>query len=665
MRRKPAVTVAFCLLFMLSVSHAADLDAPSDTATSSNPNVQLPNITVTASPLAEPGAELIQPSAVLSGPELDDRRGNTLGETVNQIPGVQSSYFGAGVGRPIIRGLEGARVQVLEGGISSLDLSGASNDHAVTIDPFLADQIEVLKGPSTLLYGAGAIGGVVNVVDGRIPETPVDGVTGRAQLEGNTVDDERNGVARIDAGNGTIAVHGDYVRHFADDYDIPRGGTLENSDVSTRSSAGGVGYTGDSAFAGVSVSQFEDHYGIPTGPSDGPIDPDVEATRIDMRQTRVDVKAGLLQPTSWLDRLTLRFGHNDYEHLEHAVDEDDGTLFKNDGYEARLEAVHAKVGAWRGSFGLQYGDRDFSAIGEETIVPNTKVTQTGVFVVEEANYAPVRLQLGARYDDNKLDPAAGNEATFSAVSLSGGATWDFAKDWHVALNLDRAQRAPDEEALFVNGAHDATGSFEIGDPNLQTETANQIDLALHYHSDDVQASIGTYYNRFDDFIYLEDTAEVEDDLPVRIWSQHDATFHGFEGEAKLKVAENAAGRFDLRAFGDTVRAKLTDGAGNLPRISPARVGLSLLWNRDAWRASLGAIRYARQDDVAPFETPTDGFTLVNAHISYDFHTGPTTWEAFVDGSNLGNEEARLATSFLKDRAPLPGRAVIFGVRSYF
>ena len=665
MRRKPAVTVAFCLLFMLSVSHAADLDVPSDTATSSDPNVQLPNITVTASPLAEPGAELIQPSAVLSGPELDDRRGNTLGETVNQIPGVQSSYFGAGVGRPIIRGLEGARVQVLEGGISSLDLSGASNDHAVTIDPFLADQIEVLKGPSTLLYGAGAIGGVVNVVDGRIPETPVDGVTGRAQLEGNTVNDEQNGVARIDAGNGTIAVHGDYLRHFADDYDIPHGGTLENSDVSTRSSAGGVGYTGDSAFAGISVSQFEDHYGIPTGPSDGPIDPDVEATRIDMRQTRVDVKAGLLQPTSWLDRLTLRFGHNDYEHLEHAVDEDDGTLFKNDGYEARLEAVHAKIGAWRGSFGLQYGDRDFSAIGEETIVPNTKITQTGVFVVEEANYAPVRLQLGARYDDNKLDPATGNEATFSAVSLSGGATWDFAKDWHVALNLDRAQRAPDEEALFVDGAHDATGSFEIGDPTLQTETANQIDLALHYHSDDVQASIGTYYNRFDDFIYLEDTAEVEDDLPVRIWSQHDATFHGFEGEAKLKVAENAAGRFDLRAFGDTVSAKLTDGAGNLPRISPARVGLSLLWNRDAWRASLGAIRYARQDDVAPFETPTDGFTLVNAHISYDFHTGPTTWEAFVDGSNLGNEEARLATSFLKDRAPLPGRAVIFGVRSYF
>jgi iron complex outermembrane receptor protein len=665
MLRKSYLSAALAAMLTAPLVYADDA-APADQTR--NDKTELPSVTVTASPLAEPGAELIQPSAVLSGAELDDRRGNTIGETVNQIPGVQSSYFGAGVGRPIIRGLEGSRVQVLEGGISSLDLSGASNDHAVTIDPFLADQVEVLKGPSTLLYGAGAIGGVVNVVDGRIPESPVDGVHGRAQLEGNTVNDEKNGVARVDAGNGEFAVHGDYVRHFADDYDIPGGGTLLNSDVSTRSSAGGVGYTGSSAFAGASVSQFETHYGIPTGPSDGPIDPDIETTRIDMKQTRVDLKAGLLQPTDWLDRLTLRYGHNDYQHVEHAIDEEEGTLFKNDGYEARLEAVHAKVGAWRGSFGLQYGDRDFSAIGEETIVPNTKIKETGVFLVEEANFNPLKLQLGARYDNNKLDPETGGGLTFNATSLSGGAIWNFTDNWHVALNLDRAQRAPDEEALFVYGAHDATGSFEIGDPNLQKETANQIDIALHYHSEDVQASIGTYYNRFDDFIYLAETGQTdpEEGLPIRQWSQHDATFHGFEGEAKFKLAEsNDWGRFDLRAFGDTVRAKLTDGAGNLPRIAPARLGATLMWTRDVWRASLGAIRYAKQDDIAQFETPTDGFTLVNAHLSYDFKAGPADWELFLDGVNLTNQEARMATSFLKDRAPLPGRAVIFGVRSFF
>lgn len=623
---------------------------------------QLDKIEVTASPLAQPGGEMIQPSAVLSGTDLDDKRAGTLGETINKIPGVQSSYFGAGVGRPIIRGLEGSRVSVLEGGISSMDLSGASNDHAVTIDPFLADQIEVLKGPSTLLYGSGAIGGVVNVVDGRIPESPIDGIHGRAQLNGDTVSDARNGVARVDAGNGTFAMHADYVRHFTDDYDIPDGGKLYNSDTSTHSDAFGVGYTGTSAFAGVSFSQYESHYGIPPAP-----DAD-EITRIDMKQNRVDFKAGLLNPTDWLERVTLRYGHNDYQHVEHAVDEVDGTLFKNNGNEVRLEAVHSKFGAWRGSFGLQYGDRDFSAAGEETIVPNTIIKETGVFVVEQADYDPVDLQVGARYDDNKLSPDGGESVTFDTLSLSAGAKFKLAEHWDLHLNLDRAQRAPDEEALFVDGAHDATGSYEIGDPNLQKETANQVDLALHYESDDVQASIGAYHNKFDDFIYLAETGQVdaEEGLPIRQWSQHDATFHGFEGEAKFKLADSDWGRFDARVFADTVRAELTDGAGNLPRIAPGRVGASLLWKQNGWRASVGAVRYEKQDKVAEFETPTDAFTLVDAHLSYEFSAGgSTTMEVFADGANLGNQTARMATSFLKDWAPLPGRNLTFGIRAYF
>lgn len=663
----PRLTRLSAALSALLLSGYACADGADATDQNPPPETTLPGVTVTASPLATPGAEMIQPSKVLAGPELDDHRANTIGETVSQIPGVQSSYFGAGVGRPIIRGLEGSRVSVLEGGISSMDLSGASNDHAVTIDPFLADQVEVLKGPSTLLYGSGAIGGVVNVVDGRIPESPVDGVHGRFQLNGDTVSDERNGVGRIDAGNGEFAVHADYVRHIADDYDIPKDGTLLNSDVSTRSSAFGVGYTGTSAFAGVSVSQYKTDYGIPVGPSNQPVDPDEETTRIDMKQTRVDFKAGLLQPTDWLDRLTFRYGHNDYQHLEHPVDEPDGTLFKNNGYEMRLEAVLARMGAWRGSFGVQYGDRDFSAAGEETIVPNTKIKETGVFLVEEANYDPFEFQLGARYDDNKLDPVTGDNVKFNALSLSGGAKWAFANHWDLNLNLDRAQRAPDEEALFVDGAHDATGSYEIGDPNLKKETSNQVDLALHYHSDDVQASIGAYINHFDDFIYLAETGQTdpEEDLPIRAWSQHNAKFHGFEGEAKVKLAQGPWGRFDVRVFADTVRAQLTDGAGNLPRIAPGRLGVSLMWEDQDWRASLGAVGYARQDDVAQFEDPTPGFTLVNAHLSRQFHMGADTWELFLDGQNLGNQTARMATSFLKDRAPLPGRALMFGVRNYF
>jgi len=663
MPRSNLLALSIATLLFAPLVHAEDTaDAGGDP--SHKDPVSLQELTITASPLAQPDVELIQPSAALSGSELDDRRGGTIGETVNQIPGVQSSYFGAGVGRPIIRGLEGTRVQVLEAGVSSLDLSGASNDHAVTIDPFLADQVEVLKGPSTLLYGVGAIGGVVNVVDGRVPEKPVDGVHGRFQLGGDSVSDEKNGVGRVDAGNGEWALHADYSRRFADDYSIP-GGTLLNSDSSTRSDAFGVGYTGNSAFAGVSVSQLENHYGIPLGPSNAPVDPDLEAVRLDMHQTRVDAKAGLVQPTSWLESVTLRFAHNDYQHTEHAVDEMDGTLFHNKGYESRLEAVHAPLGAWRGVFGIQYGDRDFSAIGEETIVPNTKIKDSGVFLVEQADFKPFKLQLGARYDQRTLDPDTGDHVSIPALSLSGGAIWEFAEHWHLALNLDRAQRAPDEEELFVHGAHDATGSFEVGDPDLRRETANQADLALHFHTQDVQASVGVYANRFKDFIYLAETGQQEEDLPLRQWAQHDARFHGVEGEIKVKLAESGWGRLDLRSFGDSVRATLTDGAGNLPRIAPSRFGSNLMWTLDRWRASLGAVRYAKQDKLAAFETPTAGYTWVTAHLSYDLSHGGTDWELFADANNLGNQEARAATSFLKDRAPLPGRAIACGVRAYF
>lgn len=658
--------LALSIAALLSAPHVfADALDDANSSTAPKDATPLQEVTVTASPLAQPGDELIQPTDTLSGTALDDSRGGTIGETVSQIPGVQSSYFGAGVGRPIIRGLEGSRVQVLEAGISSMDLSGASNDHAVTIDPFLADQVEVLKGPSTLLYGAGAIGGVVNVVDGRVPEKSIDGVHGRAQIGGNTVSDERDGIVRVDAGNGEFALHADYARHFADDYSIPHDGTLVNSDVSTRSTGFGVGYTGADAFAGMAVSKLENHYGIPVGPSDGPIDPDLETIRLDMRQTRVDLKAGLTQPLSWLDRVTFRFGHNDYQHLEHAIDEEAGTLFKNKGYEARVEAVHAPLGAWHGAFGLQFGERDFSAIGEETIVPNTNVKEHGFFLLEQADYAPFKLQLGGRADHRALDPDAGARTSFNALSLSGGAIWEFADHWHLALNLDRAQRAPEEEELFVHGPHDATGSFELGDPNLGRETANQVDLGLHYHSDVVQASVDVYRNRFRKFIYLAATGLDEENLPVRQWSQHDAIFRGIEAETKFRLAENASGRYELRLFGDSVRAELTDGGGDLPRIAPARFGTSLQWERDGWRASFGAIGYARQDRVAEFETKTDGYTLVNAHLSYGFTAGPAQWELFLDGSNLGNQQARAATSFLKDRAPLPGRSIVFGVRSYF
>ncbi|HET6603001.1 MAG TPA: TonB-dependent receptor [Xanthomonadaceae bacterium] len=680
------------LAMMAALGHDA-MAAPEPQDHRHEPPRRLEEITITASPLDSSGEDLVQPVDVIVGPELDAAKAGTLGETVARQPGVQSSFFGAGVGRPIIRGLEGARVQVLEGGTSSLDASTVSADHAVSIEPFLADQIEILKGPAVLLYGSGAIGGAVNVVDGRVPESlPAQALTGRAELRGNTVSDERTAMARIDAGAGSLALHADAFWRDAEDYEIPgfaeiaslreaehededqAFGVLPNSAVETRGGAIGASWIGERGFIGAAVSTYRTLYGVPghgheeeedheEGHEDEEEHADEDAVRIDLDQTRVDLKAALLDPWRGFDKISVDLVRNEYEHVELEGDEV-GTRFQNEGVESRIEAVHAPLGNWRGAFGLQSGRRDFSAVGEEAFVPPTETRDTGLFWIEEGDFDAWKLELGARYDDVEVDALGFDRADFGALSLSAGALWRATEAVHLSFSVDRAERAPTTEELFSSGPHLATRTFELGDPDLDTEIANQFELGLHVHRDPVTARVAVYQNRFDDFIYLVDVGEEADGLPVRQWSQADVRFRGIEAEIDWRIADNEAGAFDLRLFGDTVEAELEDG-GHLPRIAPARFGAGLTWERDGWRASLGAVRYADQDDVAAGETPTDGYTLVDAHLSRHFDIDDLAWEVFLDGRNLTDREARVHTSFLKDVAPLPGRAVAFGVRVFF
>jgi len=660
--------LALAIAALLPFSALAQTDGTDDGANPSRRHeTELEQVVVTAIPNAEPGAELLRPVSVITGAELETRRSNTIGGTVDRVPGVQSASFGPAVGRPIIRGLEGARVQVLQSGVGALDVSTVSADHALTIEPFLADQIEILKGPSTLLFGSGAIGGVVNMVDGRIAERPVEGFNGRAELHGNTVNNERAGMIRLDAGNGAAALHVDYVRRDGDDFDLPDG-TLLNSAIDQKSGAFGAGYASDIGFLGVSVSRYDSLYGIPLGPSNaepeqGEEEPEV--IRLDQEQTRVDVRGGIYSPWSWLDKLSFRFADNDYEHVELA-DGEVGTRFTNDAWEGRIEAVHAEFGGWTGAFGYQASSRDFAAIGAEAFVPPTTTDDWGLFLIERRDFDPFEIELGARYDSVDSETATGLSSDHSPVSLSAAGLWRFSESWHASLNLDRAQRAPVAEELYSDGPHEATGSFEIGDPDLDPETANQIELGLHFHQGAIEAKLAVYYNRFDDFIYLAESGEFdpEEGLPIRLWNQADAEFRGVEGELNWTFAENASGDWQLHAIGDLVDGELRDG-GNLPRIAPARLGADLRWTRGPWRASLGAIHYFEQDDVAEFEQATDGFTLVDAHVSYAFDVGPTEWEAFLDGTNLGDTNARLHTSLLRDRSPVPGLGVQFGLRTFF
>ncbi len=690
---------------------------------------ELSTVKVTASPLQGDAESLARPVDVLAGERLDEQKAGTLGDTVAKLPGVQSTFFGPGVGRPIIRGQEGPRVAVLSNGMGNMDASTVSADHATSIEPFLADQIEVLKGPATLLFGSGAIGGAVNVVDGRIArELPDRPLSGRAELRGNSVNDERSGMFRLDGVSGNVVLHVDGLVRNGDDFripgyavidgledhsghdhaegdtDEPRRGRLDNSSIRTR--AGGVGATwlGDEGYFGVSASTYRTNYGIPNGAhvhADDDHDHDHDHdhgdeeegdehdVRIDMVQNRFEAKGGIYQPTSFLKNINLRTAYTDYEHTELEAGTP-ATRFTNRGIEARLEAVQEQIGGWDGAFGLQFGNSDFGAKGEEAFVPDTGTKNIGLFVLQEKQFGPFKLELGGRHDQVKLDPTGDYRARkFDATNLSAAGIWTLNDAVDLRFGIDSSERAPTNEELYAAGAHIATRSLEIGDANLKTERGQRVELGIHTHSDRVDFSASIYQTRFKDFIYLADTGVVES-LPVRLWTQQDATFKGAEAEALFHLFEGNAGDWDLRVFGDYVKAEL-DGSGSrsvdiavphgdhnhnytvdlantgyLPRIAPGRVGADLRWSRDGWRASVGAVRYSSQKDVAQNEDPSNGYTLVDAHLAYRWdRTDSNSYEVFLDGNNLTNREVRPHTSLLRDYSPLPGRGVAFGIRAYF
>jgi iron complex outermembrane receptor protein len=713
---------------LLASALALALATPAALAqTGASDATDLKAVVVTASPLKGNAESVATPVEVLYGEQLDRSKAATLGDTVAKLPGVQTTYFGTGVGRPIIRGQEGPRVQVLSGGLGSMDASTVSADHAVSIEPFLADQIEVLKGPATLLFGSGAIGGAVNVVDGRLPDQiPDRPLSGRAELSGNRVNNERTGMFRLDGVNGNWVLHVDGLVRNTDDYDIPGyaqvehedhddheedhaheeqvRGKLPNSSVRTRAGAVGATWLGEGGYFGIAASTYRNNYGIPDGAhvhgeddhdhDDDDHDHDDEeheehgSVRIDMVQNRVDMKAGIYDPVAFLQSINLRAAHNDYEHVE-LEGGMPATRFTNKGYEARLEAVQKEVNGWRGAFGVQFGSTDFGAVGEEAFVPSVTTNTLGVFVLQEKDFGAWKVELGGRYDRVELDPVDRAAQDYSAGNLSAAAIWRINDGFDLRLGVDRSERAPTNEELFAGGVHVATQSIEIGDAQLDTEKGLRGEVGLHWHSDRVDMKFAVYQTNFDDFIYLADTGVAEQGYPVRLWTQADATFRGAEAEARIALADSAAGQWDLRVFGDYVRAEL-DGSGTrqvdfevphgdhshaysvelaqggyLPRIAPMRFGADLNWSLGGWRASLGAVRYSKQDDVAENEQASPGYTLVDANLAYRWDLTASSWEVFVNGRNLTDREARPHTSLLRDYAPLPGRAIGFGIRAYF
>lgn len=681
-------------------------------------------IIVTASPVGRTVGETIVNTSVIADEELQRRLENSIGETLRREPGISSTYFGPGASRPVIRGLGGDRIRVLDAGIGSIDASATSPDHAVSVEPATAERIEIVRGPATLLYGSSAAGGVVNVFNGRIPsEAPEGGVDGALRTGLSTVDEGIEAAGGFDVtlgefGDGVLVFHGDGFYREADDYDIPgfaesanmraaeeeeeegedheeeeeAFGILENSAFETKGGSAGLSWVFENGFFGISGTAMDTNYGVPGGhghghdededhddedddhdDEDGHDEEEEEegGVIIDLKQRRLDLAGGVEGDFALFQKINIRFGYADYEHSEFEPNGEVGTVFSNEGWEGRLELVtktsELAGGDLNGAVGFQYRSRDFSAIGEEAFVPPTTSDQFGVFALQELAVGAWRLEVGGRYEHTEHEvEETGFTRTFDGFSVSGGVGVNLSENVFLGATGFRTERAPSIEELFSNGPHLATDAFEIGDPTLDEEVALGVEATARFTTDRVKIAVNGFYTSYSDFIYEIATGEEEDELPVFQFIANDATFRGFEAEIDAELAK--FGSIDIHgdAAVDYVRATAdVTGNDNLPRIPPLS-GLIGLEARTKHVDVRGEFEFAaEQDDVTEFELPTDAYQVFNAFVTLRPFPETSGLTVRVAGTNLTDEDVRLHTSFLKDVAPLPGRNFKISVQGTF
>jgi len=644
--------------------------------------VELDSVVVSASGLGKQSHEMTMPVAGMEGQELVMRREATLGETLQGMPGVHSSSFGAGAARPVIRGLDGARVKVLSDGVELLDASTISPDHAVVSEPLLAERIEVLKGPATLLYGGGAIGGVVNVIDRKVPtHVPEKGYEGELELRANSVANEGAGVFGITAGSGNFAVRAEGAKRQADEYEIPGSpNRQEGSYNDTDSFTLGASFIGERGYLGAAYTEQNNRYGLLAhehadchthgrdwhcGGHGHSHDHDEEhgaVPYVDMQQKRWDLRGELGDPLPGFELARLRVGHSNYQHEEIEGGEV-GTRFDNDATDARLELTHQPLFGWRGVVGAQTLRRDFEAAGEEAYVPPTLTRNHGVFLLEEYTAGAWRYELGLRHEWQDIDADGQRNTDHKGTSVSAGAVWTFAPQYSLGFSLSRSQRLPTAEELYAYGPHAASRTVELGNIELDEETSHNAELTLRKFAGRTTFSFSLFRNQVDDFIFAADTGhDIGGGYREIEYRQQDAVLTGAEGEVRFQATDATA--FTL--FGDHVRGKLRDGGGDLPRIPADRLGVRLDQSfTPALNGQLEFYRVQRQDDLADYETETGGYNMLGAGLSYAGSLKQSDYLIYLKGNNLLDEKARQHTSFIKDDVLLPGRNLTVGVRLAF
>ena len=671
---------------------------------------RLQQVTVTGNALGN--AEGIQAVQVLQGEALMLNSQSTLGETLALTPGVSSSYFGPNASRPIIRGMDGDRIKILNNSASSHDVSALSNDHAVPSDPLTVERIEVLRGPSAIMYGGSAVGGVVNLIDNRIPTQPMEGLSGKADVGWSTVNKESRAAVMLESGNERYGLHVDAFGRHSGDMGVPdtlactKSGSepsakaICNSANTSRGYALGGSVFWDKGYLGLSGTHYNSTYGTVAE----------DTVTIGMKSDRYALETEIRHPLRGWENMRVQFSNTNYQHTESSPEGD--TVFSQDGQELRWSAKHQAVaspwGQWQGVVGWQGEDSRFAANGAEAFMPSTKTRQSAIYLVEELKKPWGGFSFGLRSEAVKVngdafDPegstrdTAATTKTFSPVSSSLGVLYKLSSDVSLKAHWARTARAPKDYELRADGVHVATAAYEKGSVALQTEKARQMDIGMEWGQGPHTASLNYFDNRFSNYIGLNATRDVVGEDGVSgcaviadaetCWDKYAfsavrAQFKGWEAMAQLRLS-GSSGLFpaidglalwDLKLRADSVRASNLDTGEALPRIAPVRLGASLSRQSGPWRWSLGMDK-AQAPRLASTQKATAGYTLWNTQLSYrqTIQANQAVWYLKVD--NLTDQLAYPATSVLtttaadtvtgRPKAPLPGRNIKLGLQLYF
>jgi iron complex outermembrane receptor protein len=675
---------------------------------------------VVTGPFHKPLAESALPIGVLSGEALRHEAANSLGDTLDGQPGVHSASFGPGVGQPVIRGQSGKRVQVLQNSVFVSDAANLSPDHGNGIEPLLADSIEVVRGPATLLYGSGAIGGVVNVIDQRIPTRLFEQPEVIFEQSHLSVSDEDKTLFGLNASMGAFTLHADLYSRRNNNVDIPGAaidferlealealagieheedededepstrGYIDNSFGEGKGGTFGIAWVQEQGFVGFSYNSFKSEYGLPGGAHGHGEDHEVEETEVEgeehaeedfsvrlaLKQERYDIKADHHFDDSFISDVRFHLGYTDYEHSELEIEDGVallGTRFLNKGFDSRISLTTRERGKWQGVWGLQVNATEFSATGEEAFIPKTDIQNTALFMVERWASDQYILELGGRVERADLDPVAcATSETVFSISASG--IVDLEQDARLIISAGRTERAPTVEERYSNidvgdcslnselVVHAATNLIENGNIDLDNEVSRNLDIGYRLPIGSAFLDVSGFYNRVKDYVYLDLTGALVDDVQIADYRGQDARFYGFEASLDFPLAELEGSIIGGRIAVDMVKGRF-DNDDYVPRMSPARILFTVDWESEKWSSGMTLSRVFEQNDTAPLELRSSGYTLVSAYADYHWTlTSDAELTLFAKGDNLLNETVRNHVSFLNNVAPEAGRGIRVGLR---